>query len=462
MDQASRLRRYNAYRRARLSNGVREARQLARVLSDVFSSGSTGSFETRASQVAPGSGLAKTSSNADRLPGLSAASSQSTTGGSMAGGSSRGAFGGGSSTLGTAAETAAGTPASAFDARSTASGGGQSAFEGIKISADVSTNSLLIFASAENYRIIEQTIRQLDQPQAQVGIERNHRRGHEKYWFSTNGGNNWTSNNLGINNITYFSIDFVNRDTGWIGGTNGVLFKTTNCGLNWVQKNTGTDTRFYGLSFTTKDTGWAGGFNSSGESKILFTSTGGESWIVKYIDPIGQGVEDIFFTSAKEGWAMGLPGKIMHTTDVGNTWEFQNSNAGNIHLFSGYFINSTTGWIVGEAGGANGKILKTTTGGIVPVENIKKKISKNFVLHQNYPNPFNSSTVIKFEIPKSSFVILKVYDITGREVAALINNNLITGIYESYFEASKLSSGIYYYRLVADNYTETKKLILIK
>ena len=148
-----------------------EARQLARVLSDVFSSGSTGSFETPASQVAPGSGLAKTSSNADRLPGLSAASSQSTTGGSMAGGSSRGAFGGGSSTLGTAAATAAGTPASAFDARSTASGGGQSAFEGIKISADVSTNSLLIFASAENYRIIEQTIRQLDQPQAQVGID---------------------------------------------------------------------------------------------------------------------------------------------------------------------------------------------------------------------------------------------------------------------------------------------------
>lgn len=151
-----------------------EARQLARVLSDVFGGGSSGSLETPASQVAPGGGLAKTSSNADRLPGLSAATSQSTTGGSMAGGSSRGdaRFGGtSSSTLGGTAASAAGVGGSTVDARSTASGGGQPAVEGVKITADVSTNSLLVYASAENYRIIEQTIRQLDQPQAQVGID---------------------------------------------------------------------------------------------------------------------------------------------------------------------------------------------------------------------------------------------------------------------------------------------------
>jgi len=144
-----------------------EARQLARVLSDVFSGGSSGSVETPASQVAPGSGLAKTSSNADRLPGLSAASTQSPVGAGASRRDSR--FGDASSTLGTAAATAA--AATAFDARSTASGGGQPALEGIRITADVSTNSLLVYASAENYRIVEQTIRQLDQPQAQVGID---------------------------------------------------------------------------------------------------------------------------------------------------------------------------------------------------------------------------------------------------------------------------------------------------
>ena len=154
-----------------------EARQLARVLSDIFGGGSSGSFETAASQVAPGGGLTKTSSNADRLPGLSAATgTQSSTAGGSGRSDSR--FGGGSSGFGgaaTGAGTGAGTSGSAasvFDARSTTtSGGGQGALEGVKISADISTNSLLVFASAENYRIVEQTIRQLDQAQAQVGID---------------------------------------------------------------------------------------------------------------------------------------------------------------------------------------------------------------------------------------------------------------------------------------------------
>ena len=147
-----------------------EARQLARVLSDVFGSSSSGSFETPASQVAPGGGITKTSSNADRLPGLSAAN----TAGSTTAGSSRSdsRFGGSSSALGgTAASAAAGAAGNTVDAHSTAAGGGQSALEGIKITADVSTNSLLVYASAENYRLVEQTIRQLDQPQAQVGID---------------------------------------------------------------------------------------------------------------------------------------------------------------------------------------------------------------------------------------------------------------------------------------------------
>ena len=154
-----------------------EARQLARVLSDIFGGGSSGS-DTLGSQVAPGSGLARTSSNADRLHGLSATTgTQSSTGaGSTSGGSRFGATTGGTGgTLGgtAGAATSGGAAGSTFDASSTASGGGggQAALEGIKISADVSTNSLLVYASAENYRLVEQTIRQLDQPQAQVGID---------------------------------------------------------------------------------------------------------------------------------------------------------------------------------------------------------------------------------------------------------------------------------------------------
>jgi photosystem II stability/assembly factor-like uncharacterized protein len=279
---------------------------------------------------------------------------------------------------------------------------------------------------------------------------------------TTNSGNNWASFIIGSGSYSLFSIDFLNHDTGWIGGSNGILFKTTNCGVSWVQKETGANTRFYGLSFTSPDTGWAGGFNNFGDSKVHFTSTGGESWVVKYVDPVNQGVEDIFFTSAKEGWAVGWPGKIIHTTDAGNTWEFQNSGAGNIHLFSVYFVTSKTGWVVGEAGGANGKILKTTTGGVVAVQNNSNNHPVEFNLYQNYPNPFNNSTMIKFEISKSCFVILKIYDIIGREAKTLVNEDLSQGIYTKYLDAGSLSSGIYFYRLVAENYGMSKKMILIR
>src|SRR5450631_1960785 len=145
-----------------------EARQLARVLNDAFGGGSSGSIESPANQVAPGSGLSKTTSNADRLPGLSAASGQS----SATAGSSRGdsRLGGASTLMTTSAATGADT-ANALDARTSASGDGKPVLEGVKITADVSTNSLLVYASAENYRLVEETLRQLDQPQLQVAID---------------------------------------------------------------------------------------------------------------------------------------------------------------------------------------------------------------------------------------------------------------------------------------------------
>ena len=145
-----------------------EARQLARVLNDAFGGGSSGSIESPANQVAPASGLFKTTSNADRLPGLSAASGQS----SATPGSSRSdSRFGGASTLGTTSAATAADTANALDARTPASNDGKPVLEGVKITADVSTNSLLVYASTQNYRLVEETLRQLDQPQLQVAID---------------------------------------------------------------------------------------------------------------------------------------------------------------------------------------------------------------------------------------------------------------------------------------------------
>lgn len=100
-------------------------------------------------------------------------------------------------------------------------------------------------------------------------------------------------------------------------------------------------------------------------------------------------------------------------------------------------------------------------GHVVNVENISG-IPEVFSLSQNYPNPFNPATTINYAIPKSENVSLIVYDILGREVAILENGFKNAGYYSVEFDAGKLSSGIYFYRIVAGNFSETKKLMLLK
>lgn len=86
----------------------------------------------------------------------------------------------------------------------------------------------------------------------------------------------------------------------------------------------------------------------------------------------------------------------------------------------------------------------------------------NFVLSQNYPNPFNPSTNIRFRIPSSVFVTLKVYDILGREVATLVNEQLTPGGHETTFDGAGLASGVYFYQLHAGESSQAKRLLLLK
>ena len=86
----------------------------------------------------------------------------------------------------------------------------------------------------------------------------------------------------------------------------------------------------------------------------------------------------------------------------------------------------------------------------------------NYSLKQNYPNPFNPSTRIQYAISSRQLVTLKVYDVLGKEIATLVNEEKSAGSYEIEFNASHLASGIYYYQLRAGDYVETKKMILLK
>jgi hypothetical protein len=147
----------------------------------------------------------------------------------------------------------------------------------------------------------------------------------------------------------------------------------------------------------------------------------------------------------------------MYTSNGGTNWSDQISSTSN-SLRSIYFSSATTGWAVGDLG----TILKTTSGGITAIVSIGNSIPEHFSLSQNYPNPFNPATRISFDIPKTLFVKLVVYDILGKEIAVLVNKELKTGTYNYDWDASEWASGIYYYKLITGDYTDTKKMILIK
>ncbi len=96
------------------------------------------------------------------------------------------------------------------------------------------------------------------------------------------------------------------------------------------------------------------------------------------------------------------------------------------------------------------------------ISNITTEIPKEYNLSQNYPNPFNPVTMIKFALPKASYVKLKVYDIIGREVANLVDEQKSAGTYLVDFNASSFTSGVYFYRLEANGYVEVKRMVVLK
>ncbi|GAB4287396.1 MAG: hypothetical protein Kow0098_03880 [Ignavibacteriaceae bacterium] len=99
---------------------------------------------------------------------------------------------------------------------------------------------------------------------------------------------------------------------------------------------------------------------------------------------------------------------------------------------------------------------------LTDVDDQEPILADRYDLAQNYPNPFNPATVIRFNIPQSDFVTLKVYNLIGQEVATLINNELPAGTHEYHFNASSLSTGVYFYTITAGDFTATKKMMLIK
>ncbi len=107
-------------------------------------------------------------------------------------------------------------------------------------------------------------------------------------------------------------------------------------------------------------------------------------------------------------------------------------------------------------------IYKRPLNELIGIITLSNEVPGGFELSQNYPNPFNPSTSIRFSLPEAERVCLNVFNAAGQEVAQLVNEKLGAGTYEYRFNAGKLTSGVYFYRLKTDGFSETKKMILVK
>ncbi|MEZ4689112.1 MAG: T9SS type A sorting domain-containing protein [Ignavibacteria bacterium] len=125
-----------------------------------------------------------------------------------------------------------------------------------------------------------------------------------------------------------------------------------------------------------------------------------------------------------------------------------------------FSVNDSIGWITG----GGGKIIKTTNGGqtLVGISNSSSNSINKYALSQNYPNPFNPVTKIKYDIPFDGKVGIKIFDISGRLINTLVNEYKVAGRFETDFHGENLSSGVYYYRIESGEFSQVRKMILIK
>ena len=119
-------------------------------------------------------------------------------------------------------------------------------------------------------------------------------------------------------------------------------------------------------------------------------------------------------------------------------------------------------WTDDRKGTPNQEIYTANLSGLLAVNPVSTEIPLSFALYQNYPNPFNPVTRIDFDLPKSAFVSIRLFDILGREVKVLVSQNLNAGKFYTELNAENLSAGVYFYKIEAGDFVESKKLVLVK
>jgi hypothetical protein len=289
---------------------------------------------------------------------------------------------------------------------------------------------------------------------------------------TTDGGNTWNIQNTISTNGTCVLGTVVCIDNlfyAWAGYPPARIVLTSDGGTTWIQRNISNANYTSGVAFSSDKTTGIG--ESSGFLPNISRSTdGGNTWT-----QINTGLPNTSLEWGKVKWVYGTntvfltaetgaSGCIGKSTNAGLNWSVM-STAGITNLYNIDLVY-TGGMVYAYAISLSAQVIKLQE----PVTGIglhSREVPSEYRLEQNYPNPFNPTTNIKFEIinsksetnPKTE---IRIYDVLGKEVATLINENLKPGSYEVEWDASSFPSGVYFYRLTSGKFSETKKMILNK
>jgi Secretion system C-terminal sorting domain len=277
--------------------------------------------------------------------------------------------------------------------------------------------------------------------------------GTSKGVYYQQGSGTWTAVNSGFpfgENISVYSL--INNGNDIFAGSDRGVFKLVD--TSWVEKNNGLTNTFVNSLARSNNYLFAGGGISS--SGIYISSDNGDNWNIIPNSPAATAI----LTIGPNVFAGSFGDGVWLSTNYGSSWNQINDG------FSGsayYVLSLAENGEYIYAGTNAASVWKRALSEIITAVNEKKNILPNYYnLSQNYPNPFNPSTTISFSIPQEEVVSLKIYNSLGQELESLIDKKKPAGSYSVSFDAGKLASGIYFYRISTGSYSQTRKMILVK
>ncbi len=312
-----------------------------------------------------------------------------------------------------------------------------SIFNGIYLSTNNGANWSLVLGNSESVTALA-----VNNNYVYTGVANN------GIYVSTNYGTNWAQAMGGF--CFALAVNGSNVFAGRYSGPLMGVYKSTNNGANWTLTSLNNRIVF---SLAVNGNNVFAGTTSPGYGVYLSTDNGSNwnqtSLNTHFIPALAVNGNNVFAAADSVG--------VYVSTDNGTNWTQRNEGltvlrVRSFTIFNNYIFAGT------YFGGVYRRPLSELTG----IQPISAEIPNKFSLSQNYPNPFNPETKIKFQIPKLDFVNINVFDVLGRKIISLVNENLSPGTYEADWNASNYPSGVYYYKLIAGEYTETRKMILLK